>query len=269
MNRKGLFFTLGLGLFAFAILSLSIVASRHFGSYDDRFIEMIAFNRMSDLDMSLQDSIRELFIADSGITIGITSTQVTFDQKLPLDLADFNQSMKEFNDYVNSNDRNIYMDLSEARNSLPLRIKPNDILYSQNVSQRSITIMPTSMNIAGYSISVNLGNSQNITSCSKTSAEGAYNMTIEVIGSNGTSCTMTWLADISLNNNLTANGISVATIPGGGIKVTTPGTNTTVSSTVRLQSAGEDLPAAYLPDNIISIRLAALELYKNGTVKLA
>ncbi|MEK6817125.1 MAG: hypothetical protein AABY09_05905 [Nanoarchaeota archaeon] len=269
MSKKGIFFTLGLGMFAFVILSLSIVASRHFGSYDDRFIEMIAFNRMSDLDMSLQDSIRELFREDSGISIGVAQSQAMFDQHLPLDMTELNLSMGLFNEYVVSNDRNIKLNLSEVRKSLPLWIKPSNIVYSQNLSQRSITIMPSEMNIAGYSITVNLEGPQNITSCVKASAAGAYNLSIDIIASNGTSCGMAWSADITQYNNISANGISVATISGGGIKVSTSGTNATVSSKVSLQGVGEEIPTVYLPENIIGISLSALELYKNSTAKLA
>lgn len=269
MKKRGLFFTLGLGLFAFVILSLSIIASKHFGTYDDRFIELIAFNRMSDIDQSLQGSIKEIFEATSGIGIGVTPTQVTFEQQIPLNFARFNSSAETFYNYAVSNDRKISMDFSDVRKSLPIWIRPNNILYSQNISQNYITIMPSSTNIGGYSIRVSLGNSLNITSCSKSMSQGIDDLTIEIIGSNGTSCSSAMQANISSANNVTANSVSVATISGGGIKISTPGMNITVSSTVKLLAVSEDLPAAYLPDNIISIDLANLGLSKNSTVKLA
>jgi len=77
-QSKGVLFTLGLFFLAMTVFSLSIVLFHVSLKSEDVFLGFVFMDRLSETDISLQNSIKDIFNAKSGMSISATSSTVSF-----------------------------------------------------------------------------------------------------------------------------------------------------------------------------------------------
>lgn len=185
MKKKGIFFTLGLTLFAFVILALSLNYAKNSSSYDLKFLELSTAGRIYDLDQSLENSLASLFSDFSSMTYTASSSEAIFQYNLPYNFTRLNQSYQTFRQFANSQGNpNL---VSPLQNNLSISVQPMGILFWQNLSRNSSHISYTINPPTSYSIDLNFFEA-NITSCTPSFSSGNFSLGVFAVGGNGSSC---------------------------------------------------------------------------------
>lgn len=183
--KKGVFFTLGLTIFALIFLALSFTYTNNLSQYDKRFIEQTGISRVYDLDTSIQKSVSKLFLLDSGMTYTASPTQAIFQQNLPFNMTPLNTSYTVFRNFAVSNDKNVQ--LETLNKNFSLVILPLGIVYYQNLSRNSSSFLPTDKKPTAYSYDISLFEA-NVTSCNSSYTAGSFSFSVVATGGNGSYC---------------------------------------------------------------------------------
>lgn len=186
--KKAIFFSLGLTMFAFVVLTLSLIFAENASRYDNRFAELASINRIYDLDTSLQKAISKLFSLDSGMTYTASYTEAVFQQDFPLNFTELNASYNTFRNFIIIREKNIAIDTLSS--NVSLKVSPQGILYWQNLSRNSSHFSSNNQKPTSYYFIIDFLE-LNITGCSSSSFSGNFSFSVAAVGGNGSSCNMT------------------------------------------------------------------------------
>jgi len=207
INNKGVFFTLGLTLFALVVLSLGILVLNYSTSDEDTVATLNTIDRMYELKTSIEHGFSQIFNAKSGITVNITNQTVEFKENLPnANNGSFNTKMTSFEDFVERNFPNVAIDLLEIKNEVPLIITPSNVTYRhKDFGGKEIRI--EGKGILSYKITVII--SENITGCEIDDFEpGNTNLSMFAFGTFGTSCVVSERVDPSEDADVEIDGVA-------------------------------------------------------------
>lgn len=197
MNKKAIFFTFGLTLFAFVILALSLNYAKNSSSYDLKFLELAAAGRVYDLDQSLQNSLSSLFSEYSSMSYTASSSEAIFQYNLPYNFTRLNQSFQTYRQFANSQGNTQLV--SPLQNNLSIAVQPIGILFWQNLSRNTSYISYTINPPTSYSVDLNFFE-VNITGCTPSFPSGNFSFAVYAVGGNGSSCSYnTSINPVSLN----------------------------------------------------------------------
>jgi len=159
--KKAVLFTLGLFFLAMTVFSLAIVLFHVSLKSEDVFLRFVSIDKLYETDISLQNSIRDIFNAKSGMSISTTSSTVSFQDYLPNNNEDqLTSALNNFRNYVESNDSNININVNKITENISLVIEPYNITYKHLFSEDNITyVIPSAeANITSYAVYLNTGN---------------------------------------------------------------------------------------------------------------
>lgn len=159
--KKAVLLTIGMLFLSSLVFSLAVILFHNTQGTESRFAEIILYDRLYDLDSSIQRGFKEIFIRNSGITLRLVNDTVTVIETLP-HTSNFAAEMDTYEDYLEeaySADPLVTIDdtvLTNIKNDLPLYIMPHNILieHSSFPSGDILELTPSSLNVENYSISL-------------------------------------------------------------------------------------------------------------------
>lgn len=189
--KKAVFFTLGLTMLAFVVLSLSFIFAENSERYDIRFMELASIGRIYDLDASLQSSFSRLFAEKSGMTYTASNTESIFQNKLPLDFNNLDNEYTKFQKYATAIDRNV--NVTSLSRNVSLKVSDMGLIYWQDITKNISYFTPTTKMPSSYAFILDFFE-VNITSCnSSSSASGNFSFYVAASGGNSSICNVTLL----------------------------------------------------------------------------
>lgn len=266
--KKAMFFTLGLTFMAGTVLVLAILIYHNTASTEERFADLGKLERLHDLDSSIQKCLKDIFNNKSGISLSVNNDIVSFEEDLPNGNAtSFSNYLNDFKDFVEKNNTNIELNITEITDKLPLVILPQNITYQhENFGGDTIKIIPSQINFKGYEVYVTLN--RNVTSCNWDTDPGTFNLTVTAVGTSG-SCTDSRLIDAAVTNTVDINGggVDVDVSDGGQLTINTD-YSISLRTDVLLIKTDEQVKVAY-KEGTINIVFEELNMQWKGNVRIA
>ncbi|MCK4521821.1 MAG: hypothetical protein KAU20_04560 [Nanoarchaeota archaeon] len=263
MNKKALFFTIGAMMVALIILSLSIIILNASENTKLRLAESAAFDKLYDLDNSIQKSLRQIF-EEAEIIINVSDISVSFEEDLPNNKTIFVALMNDFKDFVESNEEHVSLNISDITQYLPLVVKPYNITYKHlDFGGKKIRILPEKINFNTISIYAKIKG--NITSCDFDVEEGSLMLDVEIVGDQGI-CSDSVLIDPYGETEIAVNGEKFEIEVENGIF----DIYSKSKSRVRTKILFDEISAIDIeyPDAVINTDFQDLNLTKSGYVRI-
>lgn len=167
MAKVGFLFTIGLLLMSLTVLSLALFIAEVEKGSNEKVTGLVRYDRLHDLDTSINEAFREIFKVSSGISIIYTNkTNNTFFIKENLPNGNstiFAQNMTAFEKFLNKTSNSptdnvtLYLaNLANVHANLPLVITPYNITYTHipSFGGNTIRVSPKQFNFYGYNITI-------------------------------------------------------------------------------------------------------------------
>ncbi len=279
--KKGIVQSIGLMMLAGLLLSFAVIIFHDTQSRDERFGEMMLYDRLYDLDRSIQHGFSKIF-SSNGISLSADNSRVTIAETLPgssrlsseLDGFSLFLQSRYSSSPVVSFDSAI---MANVKENVPVAIKPHNIAISHtSYPSGNLEIIPSSLNLDNYTISISSSKST-ISINSAGMSSGSFPVSVSVTTSYGTS---SWSGNInpSTSNTLLLNfDASLPSAETAIITITNPAHllinrgNMSLSQSVSigLQNIGNSGVTASLPEGLFTINFENNKLSKKSTVILA
>ncbi|MEK6973625.1 MAG: hypothetical protein AABW41_00025 [Nanoarchaeota archaeon] len=274
-NKKAQLFLVTLTLLAFTILTLSIIAYQTSQSFENRLSDIASFERLSNLDLSAQKVLKNIFDDKSGINVTIKGLDVTFEETLPNVHAEFNASLDSFKNYLETNFDSINLSIGSIKQYIPLLMPSHNIFYNHsqnnvinitnsefNINALDVYFATNSTLLSGYSCSLTMGSSPSILlSVSGDLANGGRYDCVGQIDPTKHS-----LASI---NTSQGNMTVIITNP-GTILITVPnGVYSKVKTKMTVNNTNENQLEVRYPLGVININFVNLGVKKLGDARIA
>jgi len=271
MKDKGVLFTAGLALLAYAVLSFASMAVSYRQEMNDvTYQEALAERLFSDSE-SAEADLKDLLTNMSGIGVSVSGSQVTFKEQLPNGNADtFKEGLTNYVRFKHTQSKNLALNVDELKNTLTLSISPSDVNYTHNTyGGREIRINP-STSVSKYLVAAQTN--ATIDRCEVNNPSVGSSMVLDVrVDGNSSSCyrildvNTTETVSVSVNSG----SIGVSTLPGGRLLVSNNLQNPiNVSATVYLIDATEDIISVNIADGIVRASFPEYGLVKTRGVRL-
>lgn len=158
--KKGILFTLGLSFLAISIFSLAMIIFHESLESEDVFLRFASLDRAYELDASLQNSIKQIFYAKSGMSISVEDSTISIQEYIPNQNKDqLTSALNSFRNYVESNDSNVDINVGEITDNMSFVIEPYNINYTHSFENKIAYIIPSEYaNITSYVLNLDTGN---------------------------------------------------------------------------------------------------------------
>lgn len=274
-NKKAQLFLVTLTLLAFTILTIAIIAYQTSQSFENRLGEIASFERLSNLDLSTQKVLKNIFDDKSGINVTVKALDVTFEETLPNVHAEFNASLNSFKNYLETNFDSINLSIGSIKQYLPLSMPSHNILYNHN-QNNVINITDPEFNINALDVYF-ATNSTLLSgySCSLKTTTFSPSILLSISGdlANGGHYNCVGQIDPTQQSlaaiNTTEGNMTVIITNPSSIIITVPnGVYSKVKTKMTVNDTGNRLEVRY-PLGVIDINLVNLEVKKLGDARIA
>lgn len=167
MAKVGFLYTIGLLLMALTVMSLALFIAEVQKESNEKVAELLKYERLYELDTSINEGFAEIFRVASGISIihnNITQNVTFIKETLPnSNNTIFSQNMSSWERFLNktaslpTENITIYrQNIETVKSRLPILILPYNATYDHvpNFGGDTIRLKPVTTNIPGYNISV-------------------------------------------------------------------------------------------------------------------
>lgn len=279
--RRGALISLGMFMLAGLVFSMAVILFHNTQSAETRFGEMALYDRMYDIDSSLQQGIGRIF-SNSGISLSVSGDNVAISETLP-GSSSFIQQLGGFIDYSSaaySSDPKIAFNenvVSLVEESLPVYIMPHNIIIRHlSFPSGNLEIEPSSLNVQNYSILLTSGRTTAGFNDAATTT-GSFPLKVSVATASGTSV---WLKNVnpSLPNTLsitfdsglpTENIMTITLTNPARLLISRGSLALSYQVDIGLVHQAGQMAEAMLPSGLYSISFRADRLSREGAVKLA
>jgi len=265
---KALLFTIGLMMLSLVILSLTMLIFDSFQESELIMSDIAALDRIYDLDLSIQNVLKNLFDASSGINLIVDTTNdfISFEETIPSNNTVFNLTLMNFKNFTYENFDYIRLNLDRVVKELPLIILPYNIEYKHlNFGERTIEIIPGSINFNIYEVFLNVY--EEITSCpSIYSEETNFDVYVQATAS-GSQCSSRKI-ELDIENRVSAGSgfIYIRADSDGKLVIIANNTKAKVKTKIWFDSL--DNAIVEYPGDIINISLTEIGISKTSGVRL-
>ena len=278
--RRGVLFTAGITGMMMVVLVFALVIYNNAINSRERTSEVGVIDRVSDIELSIKNSLRDIFNLEANINVTVDGKNIIFNEELPNEEDDdFRDDMNDFKAYLElefKENPKVKINATKITDKLSLVIKPNSITYThpKSFGGKEINIIPEEFNFNAYELDFN----------TKGQSSGNLNQDEGHICSSGGSCRRLAIktngnlkfnetVDMGISNKLILD-IGVGTIV---IKIQNPGIliiennagKVEVKSKVYLNKFDDERISIGYPENIIEVDLSSLNIFKRGTVDIA
>lgn len=270
MNKKGIFFTLGLFSFVLIVFTLSILIFTYGETSKERLGELGILDKVYNLDSSVQNGVRKIFYGSSGISITNDESIITIEENLPyISYITFNSNLDSFKLFVEGKENHINLNISEVENTLPLEIFPYNITYEHNnYGGNIINIKYDNINFDKIEFIINIDES--VLSCEWSYNGGSSDLRVKVVGNDLSECDITNSIDFNSNNNsITINGGNVfIEINNKIINVQNNINPINIKTAIHLNRIEGEETIIKIPGEIININFERFNLSRKGGIEL-
>lgn len=289
--KKAVLLTLGMVLLSSIIFSLAILLFHNTQGTESRFAELSLYDRLYDLDSSIQRGFKEVFLRNSYMRVTISDPVediVFITETLPHSSSNnfiaeteaYAEYIKEM--YLIDPKITIYEEdvLSEITGYLPIIIMPHEIEISHTTFPTgNLEITPTDTNIENYSISLTT-TQQSVSFDSDIAVPQGLTIPLKIIAiiESGTQ-TNEYAVDPLLTNTVKLTFSSGGTTPVYSdvtitlenlvLSIDKGSLTITHDIEIALNPIEEQMVYAQYPDSFFTIEFPGESLLKTGTVRIA
>lgn len=281
--KKGALFTIGTMLVVIALFTFATLIYTNSLESKKRVAEIGVLDRIYDIDVSIQNSLKEIFDLSSGISIEINNQKISFTEDLPSENdSEFEDNNENFKDYVeddNKNNPKIIINTTKFVNNLPLHIKPHNIIYThpEDFGDEEIDIIPEEINMNGYDFTINVFSQtinellwNEIHECTF-GDKGCIKFDI-LVKSDSSSKSDSRNIDASKHNELEikigSSNILITIDNPAQINIQNNVNKVNIKSEIDLKAINNDKIVVFYPDNVIITSLDDLKIKKQGTARI-
>lgn len=279
MRKKGVLFTLGLLLLVSTILLLSMIMFHNMQSIERIFIDASSIDKLHDVHSSIENSLKEIFAEESGITITISPSEdyVIIEENLSnLKAEGFKNTMAGFKTFVESNFGEATLNINDVKNTMPLIIKPHNINYTHMEGygiSKKVEITPSAPDVFNAYIAYIYSHKVNVTGIVwEDFTPGS--ITVQIIAEDSEGNYFTGQKDVETVDArvslLTGGPVNLVVDSDGKLEITnTADSNVLVRTRIDLPpSATQKLKVTY-PENVVRLAYDDFDLSKESDVMLA
>lgn len=279
--KKAMLLTLGMLLLSSLVFALAILLFHNTQGTENRFAELRLYDRLYDLDSSIQRGFKEIFTRNSGITLILGNDTVTLTETLPHS-SNFADETEAFSDYLEETyniDPAVTISdsaLTIIKNELPIYVMPHNILIEHSsFPNGNLEITPTNLNVKNYSISLTTTKQTVVFSQAITS--GSFPLRVSVKTNSGTSIqeyninpASTNIITLTFDTGLPTQATITITLDDPAQLIINRGSVTAVHNIeIALQHQTENMNYITYPNNLFTIKLAGNNLQKTSTARIA
>jgi len=284
--KKGVLLTIGMLFLSSIVLSLAVMLFHNTQGTENRFAELSLYDRLYDLDSSIQRGFKEIFTRNSGVTLTIENNLVTITETLPHS-SNFASEMDAYEDYLEEaypTDPLVAVDdsvLTTIKNKLPFYIFPHDILVEHDSfpSGDELRIIPQNLNIENYSISLTT-TKQSVTFDDEEMEQGSGTLDLRVSVTTESGTTVREYNNINPveENELTLNfdtglptesEIDIDIDDHAHLVIDREGVTADHTIEIALIHQAEEMNYIKYPDNLFTINIPGDNLQKTSTARIA
>ncbi|MFH1065375.1 MAG: hypothetical protein V1734_02610 [Nanoarchaeota archaeon] len=279
--KKGIVQSIGLMMLAGLLLSFAVIIFHDTQSRDERFGEMMLYDRLYDLDKSIQYGFVKILSAN-GISLSADSSHAEITETLP-GSSSLSYELDGFSSFLQSRYASspiVSFDsaiMDNVKANVPIIIKPHNITISHtSYPGGNLEIIPSSLNLDNYTISIESSKST-ISFNSGGMTSGSFPVSVSVKISYGTSL---WSGNINpaLSNTLLLDfDAALPSAETATIIITNPahllinrgdmGFSQHVS--IGLQNIGNNGVTVSMPEGLFAINFETNKLSIKSTVRMA
>lgn len=194
-SKKGYLLTLGTFMVLIIILALALSLNKTIENSKTRLTILSTTDRIFDLSSSLEKGFREILNAylDFDVTIQENDkVNVSITERISRQEGEWSknleQRLNEFEKFVESQDKNIVVEVDSFDKERPLEIEPYSITYSRSwkIGHVTLNVVPETLNMDGYKVDINT-HKQDINSVSSAGIKkGSFKFVVHAIDDSGT-----------------------------------------------------------------------------------
>jgi len=279
--KKAVLLTLGMLFLSSLVFSLAILLFHNTQGTESRFAELSLYDRLYDLDSSVQRGFKEIFTRNSGITLALTDDLVSITETLPHS-SNFRSEMDAYVNYLEATyptDPKVTINdaiLTLIKNGVSFYIMPHDILVEHSsFPSGNLEITPQNLNVANYSLSLTT-TKQSVVFDDSSMTSGSFPLRVSVTTDSGTTVKEYNINPTSLNTLTIALDTGLPTEATMTITLDSPaqlvinrgGVTTEHRIDIALQPLAEEMNYIRFPNNFFTINIPGDNLQKTGTVRI-
>ncbi len=228
MARVGVLYSLGFFLVMAVFLAFVIVILNEYDKTSERFIEEAFFEKVHNLDESIQNSFKKIFNTYSGVKLKISDGVFTFTETFPnQNSSTFISELGELKTTVKNNyPIDIY--LNEINKTLALTLNPDGTKFFHPVyGGNNITVTFVQGSFNGFTVKITSSATLDSGSCVSSGTSNNPYLDVTTVGSSG-SCTETSIQNFELLDTETPrNRLALVNLNGDSLTMQSVlGTNT-------------------------------------------
>lgn len=280
-RQKGIVQSIGLMMLAGLLLSFAVIIFHDTQSRDKRFGEIMLYDRLYDLDKSIQHGFSKIF-SSNGILLSADSSHAEITESLP-GSSRLSSELDGFSSFIQAryaSNPAVSFDsaiLEDVKANIPVTIKPHNITISHtSYPGGNLEIIPSLLNLDNYTISIETSKST-VSFNSGSMTSGSFPVSVSATTSHGTSA---WSGNINpaVSNTLLLNfDASLPSAETAVITITNPAHllinrgNMAFSQSVSigLQNIGNNGVTASLPEELFAVNFENNKLSKKSTIIVA
>lgn len=279
--KKAVLITLSMLLLSSLIFSLSILLFHNTQGTEDRFAELSLYDRLYDLDSSIQRGFRNIFLQNSGITLTLVNDTVSITETLPhsSSFSDETDTYATFLEQTYHTDPVVTISdsvLTTIKNELPVYIIPHNILIDHSsFPSGNLEITPSSLNVNNYNIS--LTTTKQTVTFNPSIVSDSFPLKISVTTNSGTSVqeynvnpTSTNTITLTFDTGLPTQATMTITLENPAHLTINRGSVTAKHNIeIALVHQSENMNYIIYPNNLFMINIPRDNLQKTSTARIA
>src|SRR3989344_4095493 len=200
--KKGILFTLSLVIIVSLVLALALLNFKNVQISKERLSETGSLERLSSLSNSIATGFKTIFNAYAGINVTRDNQSVSFEESLPNNnVAIFNSNLDNYKSYLESQDKDIVLNVTMLKQDLPLTVLPYNLIHKHTpFGGDTMVFNPSQSNYNKYKIEIEPAFA--ITSCVWNTYPGG---TAFELDANAPGCDNTQNIDPTRNNTIDIN----------------------------------------------------------------
>lgn len=278
MKRKGIVQSIGMMMLAGLLLSLAVLIYHDMQKGNDRFSEMMVYDRLYDLDSSISQGFGKI-VQSNGISASMQGDSFTISETLPGD-SKLVSEIEEFASFISkrhvSNPSVAFSNstLDSVKQTVPIIISPHNITISHtSFPSGNLQVIPSSLNINNYTVYIE-SSKTTVAFNSAGMSSGSFPVSVSV---KTLTNTLSWQGNINpasgnilllnFDVGLPSPETMIITINDPAKLVINRGNMSVLQTlTVGLQQNGNEQAYASFPASLYSISFENSNLSKSGTV---
>ncbi|MBL7100751.1 MAG: hypothetical protein ISS23_02230 [Nanoarchaeota archaeon] len=282
--KKAVLLTLGMLLLSSLVFSLSILLFHNTQGTESRFAELSLYDRLYDLDSSIQRGFKEIFERNSGMTLILLDDTIRISETLPHS-SNFEAELIAYSNYLEglySIDPLVVIDdsvLTLVKDRLLFYIMPHNILVEHSsFPSGNLEITPQNLNVENYSISLTVTKQSMTFDDSLMTTSGSFPLRMSVTTNSGTSVwekdnidqTSTNTMTLNFDTGLPTEATITITLDNPAKLIINRGSVTADHNIeIALQHQIDEMTYISYPDNLFTISIPGDDLQKISTARLA